>query len=75
MQYLKVIIPASDSSGSTKLKSGSSHSPQRIRLCADRGENPVGKVKADFRKGVLTVTVPKTAQAIKETKKITVKAG
>ena len=32
------------------------------------------KVKADFRKGVLMVTVPKTAQAIKETKKITVKA-
>ena len=32
------------------------------------------KVKAEFKKGVLTVTVPKTAKAIKETKKIVVKA-
>jgi len=32
------------------------------------------KVKAEFRKGVLTVTLPKTPQAIKETKKIPVKA-
>jgi HSP20 family protein len=32
------------------------------------------KVKAEFRKGVLTVTLPKTAKAIKETKKISVKA-
>lgn len=32
------------------------------------------KVKADFKKGVLTVTLPKTAKAIKETKKIPVKA-
>jgi HSP20 family protein len=32
------------------------------------------KVKAQFKKGVLTVTLPKTAKAIKETKKISVKA-
>jgi HSP20 family protein len=32
------------------------------------------KVKADFKKGVLTVTLPKTATAIKEKKKIPVKA-
>lgn len=32
------------------------------------------KVKAEFKKGVLTVTVPKTAEAIKETKKIPIKA-
>ncbi len=32
------------------------------------------KVKAQFKKGVLTVTLPKTAKAIKETKKIPVKA-
>ncbi|MBE0426890.1 MAG: Hsp20/alpha crystallin family protein [Nitrospirae bacterium] len=32
------------------------------------------KVKAQFKKGVLTVTLPKTAQAINETKKIPVKA-
>jgi len=31
------------------------------------------KVKADFKKGVLTVTVPKTAKAMKETKKISIK--
>jgi HSP20 family protein len=31
------------------------------------------KVKAEFKKGVLTVTLPKTAKAIKETKKIPVK--
>jgi HSP20 family protein len=31
------------------------------------------KVKADFKKGLLTVTLPKTAQAIKQTKKIAVK--
>jgi HSP20 family protein len=32
------------------------------------------KAKAEFKKGVLTVTLPKTARAIKETKKISVKA-
>lgn len=32
------------------------------------------KAKAQFKKGVLTVTLPKTAKAIKETKKIPVKA-
>jgi HSP20 family protein len=32
------------------------------------------KVKAEFKKGVLTVTLPKTPRAIKETKKISVKA-
>ena len=32
------------------------------------------KVKAEFKKGVLTVTVPKTAKAMRETKKISVKA-
>ncbi len=32
------------------------------------------KVKAEFKKGLLTVTLPKTAKAIKETKKISVKA-
>jgi len=32
------------------------------------------KVKAEFRKGLLTVRLPKTEKAIKETKKITVKA-
>jgi HSP20 family protein len=32
------------------------------------------KVKAEFKKGVLTVTLPKTAKAIKEKKKISVKA-
>jgi HSP20 family protein len=31
------------------------------------------KVKAEFKKGLLTVTLPKTAQAIKQTKKIAVK--
>ncbi len=31
------------------------------------------KVKAEFKKGVLTVTLPKTAKAIKEKKKISVK--
>lgn len=32
------------------------------------------KVKAEFRKGVLTVTLPKTAKAIKDARKISVKA-
>jgi HSP20 family protein len=32
------------------------------------------KVKADFVKGVLTVTLPKTPKAIKDTKKIPIKA-
>jgi HSP20 family protein len=32
------------------------------------------KAKAHFKKGVLTITLPKTAKAIKETKKIQVKA-
>jgi HSP20 family protein len=31
------------------------------------------KVKAEFKKGVLTVTIPKTAKAIKETRKISIK--
>jgi len=31
------------------------------------------KVKAEFKKGLLTVTLPKTVQAIKQTKKIPVK--
>ena len=33
------------------------------------------KVDANFKKGVLTVTLPKTAEAQKAEKKITVKAG
>ena len=33
------------------------------------------KVDASFKKGVLTVTLPKTAEAQKSEKKITVKAG
>lgn len=37
-------------------------------------EIDMDKVKAEFKKGVLTVTLPKTAKAIKETKKIPVKA-
>ena len=32
------------------------------------------KAKAQFKKGVLTITLPKTAKVIRETKKITVKA-
>jgi HSP20 family protein len=32
------------------------------------------KAKAEFKKGVLTVTLPKTSRAIKETKNISVKA-
>jgi HSP20 family protein len=32
------------------------------------------KVKAEFKKGLLTVTLPKTEKAIRETKKISVKA-
>ncbi len=37
-------------------------------------EIDMDKVKAEFKKGLLTVTLPKTAKAIKETKKIPVKA-
>jgi HSP20 family protein len=37
-------------------------------------EVDMDKVKAEFKKGILTVTLPKTARAIKETKKIPVKA-
>lgn len=37
-------------------------------------EIDLDKVKAEFKKGVLTVTLPKTAKAIKEIKKIPVKA-
>lgn len=37
-------------------------------------EVDMDKAKADFRKGVLTVSLPKTARAIKETKKISVRA-
>lgn len=33
------------------------------------------KVEATFKKGVLTVTLPKTAEAQKRTKKISIKAG
>jgi HSP20 family protein len=33
------------------------------------------KVQAQFSKGVLTITLPKSAEAIKETKKIEVKTG
>jgi HSP20 family protein len=33
------------------------------------------KVEAQFKKGVLTITLPKAAEAIKETKKIEVKSG
>lgn len=33
------------------------------------------KVAADFAKGVLTITLPKTAEAQKQTKKIEIKAG
>jgi HSP20 family protein len=36
-------------------------------------EIDLDKVKAEFKKGILTVTLPKTAKAIKETKKIPVK--
>jgi len=36
-------------------------------------EIDTGKVKAEFKKGLLTVTLPKTAQAAEKTKKITVK--
>src|SRR5262249_7674539 len=35
----------------------------------------LGKVDASFKKGVLTVTLPKTAEAQKAEKKITVKSG
>lgn len=37
-------------------------------------EIDIDKVKAEFKKGVLTVILPKSAQAIKEMKKIPVKA-
>lgn len=37
-------------------------------------EIDTNKVKAEFKKGILSVTLPKTQQAIKETKKIQVKA-
>ncbi len=37
-------------------------------------EIDVDKVKAEFKKGVLTVRLPKTPKAMKETKKISVKA-
>lgn len=33
------------------------------------------KVEAAFKKGVLTITLPKTAEAQKQTKKISIKAG
>jgi HSP20 family protein len=33
------------------------------------------KIEASFKKGLLTVTLPKTAEAQKATKKIEVKAG
>ncbi len=33
------------------------------------------KVKADFKKGVLSITLPKTPEAQKRTKKIAIKAG
>lgn len=38
-------------------------------------EIDMDKVKAEFKKGILTVTLPKTEKAIKETKKIPVKTG
>lgn len=36
-------------------------------------EIDMAKVKAEFKKGLLTVTLPRTEKAIRETKKITVK--
>ncbi|WP_244625190.1 Hsp20/alpha crystallin family protein [Rhizobium daejeonense] len=36
-------------------------------------EIDAGSVKADFKNGVLTVTIPKPAEAVKETRKIEVK--
>jgi HSP20 family protein len=33
------------------------------------------KIAADFSKGVLTVTMPKTAKAVEQTKKIEVKSA
>jgi len=33
------------------------------------------KVEAQFKKGVLTITLPKASEAIKETKKIDIKSG
>lgn len=44
------------------------------RTIALPAEIDADKVKADFKKGVLTVTMPKTAEAIKETKKIPIRA-
>jgi len=43
------------------------------RTIALPSEIDIDKVKAEFKKGLLTVTLPKTAKAIKETKKIPVK--
>ena len=43
------------------------------RSIALPSEIDMDKVKAEFKKGLLTVTLPKTAKAIKETKKIPVK--
>jgi HSP20 family protein len=37
-------------------------------------EIDTNKAKAEFKKGVLKVSLPKTAEAVKETKKIQVKA-
>jgi HSP20 family protein len=47
--------------------------PVRSMTCLP-AEVDTEKAKAEFKKGVLTVTLPKTAKAIKETKKIPVKA-
>jgi HSP20 family protein len=33
------------------------------------------KIEANFKNGVLTITLPKTPEALKKEKKITVKAG
>lgn len=44
------------------------------RTIALPAEIDVNKVKAEFKKGLLTVTLPKTEKAVKEKKKISVKA-
>jgi HSP20 family protein len=45
-----------------------------IRTIPLPAEVDMDRVKAEFKKGILTVALPKTAKAIKETKKISVKA-
>lgn len=45
-----------------------------VRTIPLPAEIDTAKVQASLKKGVLTITLPKTAKAIKETKKISVKA-